>query len=250
MLRSLAIACAALVLAAPLAAQRRVVDSAATGTAALEGVVRDSAGKPVAGALIAVARPVRAILADSLGRFAVSNLPSDTIDVSVQHAGYAPAQFSLAIPPNTTVSVAVKMLASQSLAPVVISSQRRDAALTRRGFYERGRTGLGKFYDADALARRSADRLSVFLREVPSMRVSCNWSTGHECIVKDATGCAVPLWVDGVVHYDVDDYDEIIPYADVKAIEVYARDSQVPSDFATGRNRKCGAVVVWTRFAH
>src|SRR4051812_41740210 len=63
------------------------------GTGVLEGTVRDSTGHLLQGVLVAVERPVRAVLSDVGGRFRVEGLPPDTVIVSVQHAGFAPANF-------------------------------------------------------------------------------------------------------------------------------------------------------------
>lgn len=228
---------------APVAAR------AQQGTGILDGVVRDSAGKPVGGALVGVAKPVMAILSDSLGRFRLLNLPQDTIEVSVTKASYGAANFAIVVPKNTVVSVAVKLVSAQTLGTVVVSSERLDAGLLKRGYYDRARLGTGKFYDQSWLAQRSYLEIDRVMRDVPLLQVQCTARTGRDCNVLDATGCKMPIWIDGVVHADPGAIDGLIQTQDVKAMEVYRRSTEVPADLQqNGRTRGCGAIVIWTRF--
>ena len=222
----------------------------AQGTGALEGTVRDSTGKLLPGALVAVTKPVRAVLTDVGGRFRLDSLPSDTIIVSVQHAGYAPANFAALIPPNTTVYVAVKLVSAQRLGTVVVSAERRDPALARRGFYDRAMSGMGKYYGPDWMETRHYDQLGAALREVPLMQVKCRGESSGDCVAYDAAGCVAPVWIDGIIHYDVSNINMLLQMQDVKAMEVYRRASELPAELQqNGRGRGCGAIVLWTRFA-
>jgi CarboxypepD_reg-like domain len=225
------------------------------GTGILDGVVRDSAGHPLAGASVTVLATDGVALSDSAGYFHLERLPPDTLTFAVRRVGYAPAVFELAVPPNMRVSLAVKMQPNaQRLETVVINGERRDLQLHHDGFYDRKRNGIGYFLDPEFLARHPTSvHPTTLLREVPSVRIACK-AGNIRCVPYLGRGteqCVPPVWVDGVRQTVLDDFDSIVSTEDIKAIEVYASRFTVPMKFmGTMPDRDCGAIVVWTKWTH
>jgi hypothetical protein len=222
-------------------------------SAALDGVVRDSVGSALEGAIVTIEAVGRTVLSDRDGRFRLGGLPSDTIDVSVRRVGFAPAYFAIAIPPATTVSIAVKMLPNTvKLGTVVVEGEARDLTLNRNGFYDRKRFMGGVFLDAKFMEQRRGLKATTLLREVPRVRVSCPPRGGMGCtpLVPSGAGLCVPdLVIDGMVVPSAgNEFDFIVDTRYVRGIEVYRTFLETPSEFRRPQNA-CGSIVVWTEFA-
>lgn len=233
---------------APAAAQQ---DS--TRTAVLDGVVHDSLGTPLEGAVVTIEALGRTVLSDGAGRFRVGGLPSDTLDVSVRRVGFAPAYFAAAIPPATTVSVAVKMLPNAvKLGTIVVEGEARDITLSRSGFYDRKRFGNGVFLGPEFMGPRKGLAASTVMREVPRVRVQCVSGGMRGCrplLGGSLSTCAPDIFVDDMlVRNPGTDFDAIVDTRYVVGIEVYRTLLETPPQYQRV-DTNCGSIVVWTEFA-
>ena len=235
------------------AQQAAPADSARTG--ALDGVVRDSTGAPLGGAVVAVEALGRSVFSDAAGRFRLGGLPTDTVDVSVRRVGFSPAYFSVAIAPRVTVSIAVRMLPSTAtLGTVRVEGERdaRDLTLNRSGFYDRKRSGSGVFLGPEFMDTRRGIAATTLLREVPRVRVRCPSRANMGCVPLLSTGagsCVPDLVIDGVAVATVGgDFDAIVDTRYVRGIEVYRTYLETPPRFVRPQNG-CGSIVVWTEMA-
>jgi hypothetical protein len=116
-----------------------------SGQASVAGVVLDSSGSPLPGAIVAVTSTAAVTRTGSRGEFSLTGLPSGTQELAVRNVGFAPVALPVELTVRQTRSVTVRLhRATASLAPVVVSSK-TDAALARLGFFDRQKVGVGHF---------------------------------------------------------------------------------------------------------
>src|SRR5687768_15172116 len=172
-------------------------------TAVLDGVVNDSVGNPLEGAVVTIDAVRQTVITGAGGRFRIDSLPSDTIDVAVRRLGFAPAYFAVAIPQGKRVSVAVRMLPSLvKLGTIVVEGESRDLRLQREGFYDRKRRGRGVLLGPKFMAPRRGLHASSVFREIPRIQVACAGGGMRGCVplLKDGVRACVPdLFLDGTV---------------------------------------------------
>jgi hypothetical protein len=214
------------------------------GRAALAGVIRDSVGTPLAQVTIAVEVPALSTVTDDSGRFHLAGIPAGESWFTVTRLGYQPRSFSVMLPRDSTVLVALAMRPLPTLPTVEVKDQ-RSRRLVRVGYYERQRTGFGKFVSpqrVDSLSWVSTP--ARLLRDIPGVVVMC--AAAGRCGVKLASGRCLNLVVDGGYHWD-SQIDDVLSTSEVYAIEVYTTSLRVPVEFLGPKRRSgCGALVVWT----
>lgn len=230
-------------------------ESRPSRTAAIAGVVLDSAGRPVNLATVLVERLEASAITDDSGRFHVGNLPAGPVDVRVVRLGFEERAFSLVLPADSTVVLTMRLRAIVLIAPVNISATVQNQALQRAGFYDRERVGLGTFLGPariDSLAAVVSSPAQM-LREVRGLEVRCS-GVGCTVFPRRAPRC-IWLFIDGA--YSDDQIDDLLTIGGIYAIEVYERPSTVPTEFQARLPQKrgsglttgagCAALVVWTK---
>src|SRR5579871_1238192 len=84
-----------------------------------QGQVVDAAGRPIRSAIVETDDPPKAVVSDDDGFFKFAELPAGPITIRVKRIGFEGIEFQLRLPPDSTVSVGVKLLpAAQMLSTV------------------------------------------------------------------------------------------------------------------------------------
>jgi hypothetical protein len=225
-------------------------------TAALDGVVRDSAGRALAFAVVAADSAGRTVATDSAGAFHLGGLRPGLGRFTVRRIGYLPSTFEIDLAASATVHLAITMRpAIPRLTTVVVNGELRDAALDRVGFYGRAATatarfGSGRFLTPEALEPWRGSWLSIALAQVPFVRldgppgrVRAQFRDAHARL-----GCSPGVWIDGTLSpTPFAALDGLLPVEELRGIEVYPWPRSVPLQFRVAQSRPtCGAVVIWT----
>lgn len=216
-----------------------------TAGASLHGSIRDQAGAPVGFALITVAG-IRGV-ADSAGRFSLTNLSPGATDVLVRRLGFTPKRISLTLVESRADSLRIVL----AVIPFELAGINTEATTVgRMADFNRHRVnGQGIYLDRDELEKRRTPRLSDVLRRMPGVRIVTDRSgrtllrMGRSSSGRD---CPPEFWIDGVraQFLGVDD----VPVNDIEALEVYRGPSGMPPEFNSRfTNAGCGAVIIWTR---
>jgi outer membrane receptor protein involved in Fe transport len=221
------------------------LDSQAPASATLHGSIRDQSGAPVGFALITVAS-VRGV-ADSSGRFLLTNLTPGATDILVRRLGYSPQRVSLTLLEGRADSLLVVL----TEIPFELAGISTEAAtLGRMAEFNRHRVnGQGIYLDRQDLEKRRTPRLSDVLRRVPGVRIVSDRAGRAMLRMGRSTSgrdCPPEFWIDGVraQFLGVDD----VPVSDIEALEVYRGPSGMPPEFNSRfTNAQCGAVIIWTR---
>jgi protocatechuate 3,4-dioxygenase beta subunit len=230
----------------------RARDSLQRGWASVRGTVVDSSGAPISGANVAVAATAAATRTGSHGEFTLDQLPSGTQELVVKSVGFSAAAVPVELTMRETRSVTLRLArATPSLAPVVIHSS-VDAGLTREGFFDRQKIGLGHFISPDDIAKAQPRVASDLLFLAPGFQVQHN-SAGQTVILpprsayaEGASSC-VNVFIDHTLWTSLapGEFDSAVAARDIVAMETYSA-SFVPREFAVP-GRSCVTIVVWSR---
>lgn len=245
---------------APIAAAQAptAADSAARYVT-LVGVVRDTSGRPLAGAEVRAGAALFT-LTDADGSFRLTGVEPDTVQLLVRRIGYRPADVVLAANAGLRVELLVRMVpAAVELGTITIEGRTMDTRLWQSGFYERQKVGSGTFFDPEMLARHRGT-IDGLVREAPGVRVNRDRYGRSIALGRFGGGwCQLNVFIDGVLVRWANDVgiDQLLNTQDVLAVEVYPRGTQVPATLAgytaTGGGggatggTDCGVISFWTK---
>jgi len=236
--------CAALAVAAP------TVDTAgAQDRGSVAGVVRDSAGQPIAGADVAIVALKLLTRTEQNGSFRFGRVSAGDHEISVRRMGFQPARVNVALGSVASDSLSIVLQAQAVvLAGVDVNGQDARHLLWIEEFYRRRVRGMGKYVTRDEIEARHASRLSDAVRNVPGL-IFVRTRGGNGVRFASAAGrrrdCVPQVWVDAVRANGLELDD--ISARDVEGVELYHGPSTTPMQFSQGAISTCGTIVIWTR---
>ncbi|MBA3889239.1 MAG: carboxypeptidase regulatory-like domain-containing protein [Gemmatimonadaceae bacterium] len=218
------------------------------GTGAIQGVVRDTAGTPVAYAEITGTSG--RVLSDSVGRFRLAALPAGAAVLQLRRIGYRATSWVGTVKAGETVPAEFALVPiARDLQAVVIAAPHTFNSRQMRGFYTRRQRYGGHFLTRADIAPHDNSQMTDLLRaRIPGVSVSGSGLGGTRLRLRGQR-CAPMVWIDGAStpagEFDVD----IIQPFTVAAIEVYPSVASVPAEFRTsmGRDNCGGTIVIWSR---
>lgn len=247
-----AVACAVLALAQPLAAQT------------LRGRVLDvESGEPVmlayVGLMAAEGEMVVAALATPEGVFEVTAPDGGSYFLYVSRTGYdtlVDGLFDIGDDGVMDVQIGLRPKPIE-IDPLTVEAEVSRSPLEIEGFYDRALMGRGIFLVREDIERRAGQRVTDVFRGVPRLVIDESRPlTGPSAmqypslqILRNGELCSPTFYLDrhmialgGATPVRPDDF---VTAAELEAIEVYTRPSEVPVGFAELTD--CGVVVMWTR---
>lgn len=254
--RILLVLVAAMTQSAALSAQKAKQLSA---DGQIRGVIRDSAGAPIANVVIVARTTGRRVFTNHVGYFSVGGVGSGEHVLVVRRIGFAAE--SLLVPLGMADTADVDGV----LRPVAMELDAMDVNATiavaarLQGFeHRRGRNNGGQFITREQIDRRGSMTTADMLRGVPGIKMIDSMgvtiatsSRGAKLNLlsrKAVEACVVRVGVDGQLK-DPSFALNMIPLTDIHGIEVYAGPATTPPEFnsSAGRNAQCGLVMIWTR---
>lgn len=220
---------------------------AQVSSASMVGVVRDTAGVPIANAELAV-DSIRA-RTDSLGRYYLAFPSRDSVTVTVRRVGYERLTFTVATTFAARNSIEVRMRALAQVLPAVeVEEAELRSRTVMEGFDRRRAQGHGVYVTRERIESMGGQQLSNILRGergVTIVRARNGRSVLRFSQWRSRPNCEPQIWVDGrlVKYLEIDD----IPAADVEGVELYDGPSSTPGEFIRGPMVNCGTVVIWSR---
>ena len=211
----------------------------------LRGTVADSSGAPIEAADVAIVALHQLTRTDDRGRFALTGLPLEEVELSVRRLGYAPRKLRVKIKAGGD-STRITLISLPELLAGMSATQQR-ARFEIEQFYRRRARGPGTFFTRDEIEDRHASAMSEMLRMAPGVQVvRGSAGNGIRFIAgSPRRGCAPLIWIDGqkAPGMEVDQ----IPLSDVEGIELYQGASTTPTQFWQNTTTTCGTIVIWTR---
>jgi hypothetical protein len=211
------------------------------------GVLVDSARtRPLVGATLSWQQgsDTRNVRTDDNGRFVISAPRTVSLDLDVRALGYEPRVFRIQTAAFTRDTLRLV------LAPLTaLSAVRVTAARSYAGFEDRRARGRGQFVDSAALAKREPMFVGDAVRNLGRVDVRANRGFGQTIRLRTPRGtCEPTIFIDGV---DRDirsaDLDAFVAANDIRGIEVYVNEADVPQGFVVRPFSGCGAIMIWKR---
>ena len=215
-------------------------------TARLTGTVRSSInGLPVSGVMIAVKRTRVFNVSDSTGSFTLVGLPGGRQTVRILYGDSLSYEKEMDLKQGKTLTLSVLLdVAATELAPIVVEAQTLSAERSLAGFYERKKSGFGRYYTLADLKRRPLETLQALLLE-SGVQVRCRVGQCVPLVSDGGRLCVMSLFLDGLRMPS--DYLNLARVDELAGVEVYKVPVEVPPEFSSGLRRSCGAVVMWSR---
>lgn len=228
-------------------------------TTGREGVVRDELGRALAGVRIdpitvrleaggSLPSGVPLAQTDLLGRFRLRETMVGGVEaVVLRRLGFRPDTVRLVdLPLGASTERTLQRLALPL--PALTVSGRREIRGPLAGFYQRRAQGIGRFFTAEEIDRRTLRRVSDLLRGVPGIQVIP--MRGGRSAFRFRGSTVPPLvWLDGnpmtAADLDLDAFD----LRSFAGVEIYSGAATVPPQFTGGRmmSTSGGAIVLWSR---
>jgi hypothetical protein len=220
-----------------------------TGFAVVTGQVLDTIAMPIANAQVSVEGAAPVTTTNARGEFVLDSLPGGTQALVVRRVGFAPGRAIVDIAAGAPARVALRLeRAVPRLTPVVVTAQAE--ALSRVGFEERQKRGMGHFLSPEDIQRMQPQLVTSALRTLPGLRVVPTSNGGYtvQSSRGGGMGGCVTYWVDGAPFREVTpgDVDNAFPASQLAAIESYQA-GNVPPQFTSPGMSGCAAVVIWTQ---
>ena len=231
---------AALLLAAPAAAQHKPAGAVA-------GVVKDSAGAPIANVEVTAVKLAHSVRTDSAGEFTVGGLLPGPTDFRFRRLAYEPVVLVVQVPADDTTDVEVTLgLVAQQLTGVVVQASAQRLRMLE-AFEARRKHGIGHFITRAQINERDPIRLSDMVRLIPGATIfESNGRTALRFSRVSNKACPPQFFIDGIqaMGFSIDD----MPPGDVEGVELYAGAAGVPPQYNRFNGTSiCGTILIWTR---
>jgi Carboxypeptidase regulatory-like domain/TonB-dependent Receptor Plug Domain len=237
-MRAIAAVCVAMLGASSVSAQT-------AGT--LTGRVATSEGTPVPGARIRVIGTDLSTVADARGDYRLAGVPTLTQKLDVRMLGYTPIELPFELGDGGAALVNV-VLVPIPLEPLEVVER---TALTPglMGFEERAARGPGTFFTREAILRMHARQFTDILRRVPGLQVRQMSGYGNLNIQTRGSNCQVLFYMNGTAFPLPNDVpiNQYVSPDEVVGVEVYSGSSEIPAEFNSSKQSRCGVIVIWTR---
>jgi hypothetical protein len=214
----------------------------------LVGIVRDSAGMAIEGAIVEI--PGATARTNARGTFQLWTTDLDTLTISIRRLGYEAVSALIASRGRQWDTVVVELdRLPQRLAAAAIREAATVRRLGLRDFAQRRSQGLGEYVTRAEITARNTSRTSDVVRDLRGVRLvrvrTGGYGVRFAAFSGTAPGCTPLMWVDGqrAPGLEIDD----ITANDIEALELYENWTSTPHPFAAGSSLPCGTIVVWTR---
>lgn len=231
-----------LLIAVPVAAQ------AIQGKGSLSGhVVSSVADAPIAGATVQLDSSAWSSVSDSLGGFHLDSIDPGVHLLHVKAIGYEEAAWRVRVHSGQVMDHAFE-LAPQvvELPGVAVNALPGLAARHFADFERRRHTGMGYYITQEDIEKTNASTLIDVLAMAHGVEQVCLVNDCVAKMVRSPPGCYPQYFLDG--NESSAYFARHTPAKDVKGIEVYRGQSELPGEFA-GSNSACGVIAIWTKSA-
>jgi len=216
----------------------------------LTGVVTDTDGFAILGAVVSVSNTSLASKTDERGEFKITGMPAGVFEVRARRIGFAPETLRVEVASQHTPGPLYFKLAPlpAMLDHVVVRRDRIRYTGRLAGYYQRlERRSSGQFITREELDRNESRSLSQLLARSPGVS-SVLLRGGGGAVRMRGRSCRPLVWIDGVPmpagEVDLDAF----PVNTLHGAELYLGSTTAPLDYTGQQNRSsCGSILLWSR---
>ncbi len=215
----------------------------------LLGTVVDSAGRPMRDVTIEVMTVLLEARTDSLGRFALRNLPARRHIVRVRRVGFSPTFLAadLTDSSSTRARVVLRQFAGQNLGLVVVRAAKPSGRM--RGFLRRAerRSGWGTMLTGEEIMARHPTEVTDLFQSMAGLRVAKDFR--GSMLVTGRGNCRLAVFINGFPAPQLSgaSINDMVSTLDIAGLEVYTGIAGVPAELTMGPANPCGTIGIWTR---
>jgi hypothetical protein len=219
-----------------------------SGAARARGqIVRADNGRPLANATVSIANGPSARTNDK-GEWVLTDVPPGTRAVAVRAVGYFPAQITLNVLDDTEAPP-VALSSNKSVLETVKVRANYSRFADLKGFRERTRSGVGRYYNEQDIERRMPTVTSDLFNSMSGIYIEYG-ANGEKYFMVRGMGsdkCIPSVFLNGAElrGLDASSLDTFVNPARIIGIEVY-QGGFAPMQFQSAMTG-CGAIVFWTR---
>lgn len=222
----------------------------AQGVATVSGVVTDSQGLGVYGAVVSVANTSLASKTDERGEFRITAIPAGSVEIQARRLGFSPETRTVELRAGETNGRIDFTLAALPAMLEHVVVQRTGMKYTGRlaGYYERlQRRSSGQFLTREDFDRNESLSLSQLVARSPGVN-AVRLGGGGGAVRMRGRSCRPLVWMDGVPmpagEVDLDAF----PVSTLHGAELYLGSTTAPLDYTAQQNRSsCGSILLWSR---
>lgn len=217
----------------------------ARGTATLRGTVRDSSGRPVADAIVAVPAADTSIRTGADGSFVLRGLAAGSQGLEVRKVGFGMATPQVNLR-NDQEAVANVVMSGITMLDTYAVRGEHKVTVREQEYLDRRKLGLGIVIDP---AKRAAADPIALLTNVPRLVVKKGRIGTADTIVitRARDQCTPGMYLDGS---PVDaETMRTYPVDRIRSVEVFNSGYTLPIQFIKTAVDPCGAIVYWTKTA-
>lgn len=214
----------------------------------IAGVVLDSLGGPLSGALVSVQGTTIRAITDDAGSFRLNRVRAGELTLLVRRLGYKPESPTVRVNASGEARMEVRLAALAIRLPTVEVRRQVEVYDSRlAGFNARREKHVGHFVTREELDRMRSARFVDALRQIPGVQMR-PLRGGGTTIALRGSRCPPLVFIDGFPA-DAGTMDlDMLDLASVEGIEVYSGVATVPPEFMGARGtHACGVVAVWSR---
>lgn len=237
----------ALAVACSLAASNLRAQSAAVVT----GIVTDSAGNALSGAIISVPGSNFTARTDDRGEFRITGISPGRLELRARRLGFLPRSQTIEVSGQLSpapLHIALSLQPS-ALQPVVVEASKVHYHGRLAGYYERlERRSSGVFIDRTEIDKKDYRTLTQLLSQSPGVS-SLRIRGGNGGAVRmRGRACRPLVWLDGVPmpagEVDLDAF----PVSTIHGIELYLGSTTAPINYTAVQGQSnCGTILLWSR---
>ena len=214
------------------------------------GVVTDSLGVPLFGAVVEVEGSAAKAHSNEHGEFRVGNLPPGIATVHIRRLGFvAVTQETRITTDRSALPLQIILVAiPATVEPVVVQAGRAAYSGRLAGYYERlHRRSTGTFISRERIDANRNKSLSQLLSSTPGVSAT-SMSSGGSGVRMRGMRCRPLVWLDGVPMPAGEVDLNAFPVSTLEGIELYLGATNAPSSFTalTGQS-SCGTILLWSR---
>lgn len=215
----------------------------------LTGTVVDSASRPIVGAEVTISGTGAGVTTGESGDFRVAGLKAGRIVVRARRLGFRPDSIAVDLTDRGAAGVRVRLTrVAETLAPVVVRTNRVDFTGRLAGYYQRlSQRGGAIFITRAQIDAENPRTLTQLLQHAPGMR-AMRGRAGAQGIRMRGRACWPLVWLDGTPMPSGDVDLDGIPPNTLHGIELYLGSTTAPARYSGARDQSsCGTILLWSR---